>query len=449
MTGDDRIVLRDPELIELLADEPELLAILDAYAVTQAEEWQAATALRRRGFKPNRPVARRGLAAAVGVAIVIAVALLPARLGSDVSIVEHALAGVSAGPVLHAALEVPVDNVTLAPGPVSFTVVDPESGHERRASVVVELWYDANRGLLRLLQRNEGAVTWELLETRAGVQDSRGGLFQGVGSPTLDPALPAFFEGYKRALRNESATVAGRGTVNGRDVQWLRFPPSAAGRPPQEVAVDSETYRPLLLRTVCPDCSPQPPVYRIVTLEAVGEGAANFSPPPPRGGQRVAAYSGERQTITITEARSALGARALWAGHMVGDMKLNLVQVVRPSSHSGTPPTDANLIDRGVGLQLAYSRSGSQETGDEVLTVSESADYEFVFSGFNFNNSEAGQPLTRSGGAIPPDGEVALSSTQPGHWTAQLRTAGLFVEVNGPTRELVLKAVDALKPVSG
>lgn len=449
MTGDERIVLRDPELLELLSDEPELLAILDAYAVTQAEEWQAAAARRRRRFKPNRPVARRGLAAAAGVAIVTAVALLPARLGSDVSIVEHALAGVSTGPVLHAALEVPADDITQAPGPVSFTVIDPESGRERQASVTVELWYDANRGLLRLLQRNEGAVTWELLETRAGIQDSRGGIFPGAGSPSLDPALPAFFEGYKQALRNESATIAGRGTVDGRDVQWLRFPPSGAGRPPQEVAVDSETYRPLLLRAVCPGCSPQPPVYRILTLESVDEGAANFSPPAPRGGQRVAAYSGERQTIAITEARSALGARALWAGPVVGEMKLNLVQVVRPSSHSGTPPTDANVIDRGVGLQLVYSMSGSLETADEVLTVSESADYEFVFSGFNFNNAEAGQPLTRSGGAVPPDGAVALSSTQPSHWTAQLRRDGLFVEVNGPTREVVLEAVDALKPISG
>jgi hypothetical protein len=35
MTADDRRVLRDPELVELLADEPELLAIADAYAATQ------------------------------------------------------------------------------------------------------------------------------------------------------------------------------------------------------------------------------------------------------------------------------------------------------------------------------------------------------------------------------------------------------------------------------
>jgi hypothetical protein len=35
---DDRRVLRDPELVELFADEPELLAILDAYASTQRRQ---------------------------------------------------------------------------------------------------------------------------------------------------------------------------------------------------------------------------------------------------------------------------------------------------------------------------------------------------------------------------------------------------------------------------
>ena len=68
MTGDDRSVLRDPELVDLLADEPELLAILDAYATTQVEEaystapsstWRRAFAGRRRG-----PILAAGLGAA-------------------------------------------------------------------------------------------------------------------------------------------------------------------------------------------------------------------------------------------------------------------------------------------------------------------------------------------------------------------------------------------------
>ena len=40
MTGDDRRVLRDRELVELLSDEAELLAIADAYAATQQDHWR-------------------------------------------------------------------------------------------------------------------------------------------------------------------------------------------------------------------------------------------------------------------------------------------------------------------------------------------------------------------------------------------------------------------------
>ncbi|HEX6763585.1 MAG TPA: hypothetical protein VF094_12375 [Gaiellaceae bacterium] len=39
MTADDRRALRDQELVELLAEEPELLAISDAYAATQHRYW--------------------------------------------------------------------------------------------------------------------------------------------------------------------------------------------------------------------------------------------------------------------------------------------------------------------------------------------------------------------------------------------------------------------------
>ncbi len=457
MTGDDRLVLRDPELVELLAAEPELLAILDAYAATQAEVWQPATpsTMRRRAFASGLRAGRVLVAGLAAVAIALAVALLPARLGEHgVNVVERALAAVSTGPVLHAVVEVPVSDITRAPGPVSFTVVDPVSGRERQAMATTELWYDPRRQLLRLVQRNEGAVTWELLESPAGVQDNRGRREPGRTSPTIDAALAAFFKGYKQALADGTATVAGSGIVDGHPVRWLRFPPVSANRLPQEVAVDSETYQPLLLRTVCADCSEKPPTYRIVDLEGIGESAANFTPPAPRNPHAVAAYAGERHTIPVAEAESALGREALWAGPALGNLQLASVQVVRPSSHSGTPPTDANLIGRGLALQLIYSEGGKLGAGGkgmapgEVVTVSESVDYEYVFSGFSFNNAEAGQPLTVAGGAVPPEGEVALSSTQAGHWTAQLRKDGLCVEVNGPSREVVLDVVRALRPVS-
>lgn len=453
MTGDDRSVLRDPELVDLLADEPELLAILDAYATTQVEEaystapsstWRRAFAGRRRG-----PILAAGLGAA---ALASALALLPMQLGErELGVVDQALAAVSTGPVLHAVLEVPVSDVTHAPGPVSFTTVDLASGEERQVTATIELWYDPNRQLVRLLQRGGGAVTWELLETPAGVQDGRGGR-ESAPPPTVDAALAAFFKGYKQALADGTAVVVGSETIDGRRAQWLRFPPRNASGLPREIAVDTATYEPLLLRAVCPECSNAPPTYRVLALEGVSESRADFTPPTPRS-RDVTTYAGSRSVVSAAEARTLLGGDALWSGSAVGGKRLASIHLLQLSSHSDTPPSHANVIDRGVALQFVYgersSLGASAGTAGETVTISESADYEFVFSGFNFNNREAGQPLTLAGGAIPPEGEVALSSTRAGHWTAQLRANGLYVEIGGPSRALVLDAARALKRIDG
>jgi hypothetical protein len=55
----------DPELVELLADEPELLAIADAIAATSPTWTQArhfCILQKRRHAQPLRPIGRRGLA---------------------------------------------------------------------------------------------------------------------------------------------------------------------------------------------------------------------------------------------------------------------------------------------------------------------------------------------------------------------------------------------------
>ena len=73
MTADDRRVLRDAELVRLLADEPELLAIVDAYAATQR---------RHRSHRRLRTrVARLGLLAAVIAAIAVPAAAFADQIG--------------------------------------------------------------------------------------------------------------------------------------------------------------------------------------------------------------------------------------------------------------------------------------------------------------------------------------------------------------------------------
>ena len=73
MTADDRRALRDPEMIELLADEPELLAIVDAYAATQHRYW-------RRSRLGTRAL-RLGLLAAVVAAVGVPTAAFADQIG--------------------------------------------------------------------------------------------------------------------------------------------------------------------------------------------------------------------------------------------------------------------------------------------------------------------------------------------------------------------------------
>lgn len=73
MIADDRRVLRDAELVGLLADEPELLAIVDAYAATQQGH--------RSHRRPSTRVARLGLLAAVIAAIAVPAAAFADQIG--------------------------------------------------------------------------------------------------------------------------------------------------------------------------------------------------------------------------------------------------------------------------------------------------------------------------------------------------------------------------------
>jgi hypothetical protein len=63
MTADDRRALHDSEMLELLADEPELLAIVDAYAATQHRYWRRS----RLGARALRLGLLAAVAAAIGI----------------------------------------------------------------------------------------------------------------------------------------------------------------------------------------------------------------------------------------------------------------------------------------------------------------------------------------------------------------------------------------------
>src|SRR5437016_3123671 len=95
------MTLRDPEIVELLADKPELLALADAYADTQ----------RSAKAKGLRRAAPRILAVASAAAAVVAAVVLSTGGGGDHGIVDRALAAIGNGQVLHLVTRSPTGTV--------------------------------------------------------------------------------------------------------------------------------------------------------------------------------------------------------------------------------------------------------------------------------------------------------------------------------------------------
>lgn len=227
------MTLRDVEVIEVLADEPELLAIADAVAATQRK----AAAPKRRRF-----VVRGAILSAAAVATAVAVLAAPQDHSGNVvgraqaSILDRALAAIGSGQIMHVVSE----------GPAGTHYVDLKTGKRTPAVLREELWTNRHGRAVHLVVRVNGRVVGDL---KPGDHDF--GVYDGPGTP----AFVALWTGYRAALQNKHARAlpGGRGTVDGHSVYWFRFPLWFNGRQTRlsqmEVAVDARTYKPILQRT--------------------------------------------------------------------------------------------------------------------------------------------------------------------------------------------------------
>jgi hypothetical protein len=81
VTNSTSLVLCDPELVEVLGSEPELLALADAYEATQRRHWK-----QRRS---HRPFVRVSLVATVLVAIAVPAVAFADQIGSLIGLYNH------------------------------------------------------------------------------------------------------------------------------------------------------------------------------------------------------------------------------------------------------------------------------------------------------------------------------------------------------------------------
>jgi hypothetical protein len=70
----------------------------------------------------------------------------------------------------------------------------------------------------------------------------------------------------------------------------------------------------------------------------------------------------------------------------------------------------------------------------------------FRFGPGNFNSVDGDQPTTIARAPLPPESQLALSAFGTDNCTGQLRRGGLFVQIDGPSCEIVLRTARHLVP---
>jgi len=389
------------------------------------EQSLALVLARREECTPGGPLAprRRGrmLAATLAVAaIAIGVALISPWQGPGPNVVGRALAAIGSGPVLHVVLEYrSADNV----------VINLGTGAQHERIHRTEYWYDAERSLLHTRLATDGRQLTEIVE-RPGGADSDLGHYAGGFAGQLDPALAGFVTHYRQALADGSAKIVGHDTIDGRDVTLLEFalPPKAV----EQVAIDSETYRPLSLAFHQRDGQASQR-QRVAEIESVPRDVSYFakpalSPPRPTGG---GFSSGDE--ITREQAATALERPALWAGPEIGGLSLGTIRL----DQVHTDWTDGRKTE-GRKLELDYGGKAAPS-----LTIGEAAS---VTASYQLGFNDGGDPPA-------PEGSMVLTGERPVRgsggttWTGNLLFGGMYVQLQGTSRELVLEAARPLRPL--
>ncbi len=171
----------DNEVVELLRDEPELLAIADALKATGSP-------VRHRRL-PRRPLALVAVLAAVAVALVFIFA------SSSPTLVDRALAAVGNRPLIRGEFERTLPN---------DHVIDLQSGATSVSTVKVTAIADENTGLLRVRVAHNG------------VQVSDDSASTGIPAQAagVDRLLASFVRDYRHALRTRAVTAQQVGSTN-------------------------------------------------------------------------------------------------------------------------------------------------------------------------------------------------------------------------------------------
>jgi hypothetical protein len=379
--------------------------------------------------------------------------------GPGPTVVERALAAVGDGPVLHV--------VVRQTQPLGYELVDLATGERTRPTRTVEreIWYDGDRAMQHTIVRENGRVVDDLLHTPAGVFSSNGIVYTCAWiakhpveatkarvscnanmengttprsiperPPYIDPALGGFASRYQDALASGAAKVTGEGVLDGRPVYWLTFSSaervSSASTPRERVAVDKDTYRPIVVHTVIDGRTTS--TVEVISIDTVNREAGDFARPVDKQAPPTIVSSSQvgREDVSLAEARALLGGRLVWVGRNIEGLPLAAIEkrviVSGYGSASGLAPR------HGTAVALIYGEMQNGRPHGRYIEIDQAAQPESVFG------------LTEMFNA--PSGYLQL----PAPWWGFLRAEGLYVRIFGPgATDLVVPAAQALVEADG
>lgn len=408
-----RSAYADYEVVDLLADDPELLAIADAVAATQP----------RPGRRRRWPQLA-ALAAVVAVVVTTGLAVMPQR-GGDHPFLADALAAIGRGPVLHARIEARLPETH---------VIELATGRAVPQTISIEYWFDESSARLATVVRRGGVPIARFLATPAGTVSDAGSV-RTIGSslPSLHPALAGFVTRYREALESGAARVVDEGKLGGRDVVWLQM---GAGPTRERVAVDAESFTPISLVPLDERGRPTAFSWSVRTIETIARVESNFAAPPQRAPRP---YRGDvRSSRPLSSAQIGQVVRwpALWLGESWNGLRLSSLEL--QTLTRGYPPGSGKPSGRGLGLQLRYAVDSGRRSVEISQALFPEPAYAFAGAAATFN----GNPIPREGFVEI----VALGSAQgsPTRVVGQLQQAGVYFTIWASSRELCLAAARAL-----
>ncbi len=458
-----RTALVDLEVVELLADRPDLLAIAEAVAATQ----------QRPAVSRSRRTQLRVLAVAAVLGAAMTLALV-SPWSSHGGLVDRALAAIGEEDVVH------VVETADVPG---LSVVDLRTGAESPVVSTREIWFDGEHGLLRSVQRIGGTVTYEALETPSGSWTPVGRVYtcawiaanpveatrarvscnpSGKNGttprhipeprPALPPALAGFVTGYQEALERGDATLDGSGVVDGRAVEWLRFavPPSPGSGPGERVeraAVDAQTLEPVRVETLIDGKVVDAATISVAeTLDRAGISFARPKLKPPDTEPVSARVVGEHE-VSVGDADSAMRRRLLDAGVMLADLsrsKVTLETVVSSyGRESSREPTSA------VGVEILYGGPIEFPPRNEYVLVKEALEslmpYRFPFQE---QPPQEGSLAVTSMGVHEARGRGRPERLVGTVWFGQMLVRGVYVTIEATSKPLLIDAARTLERIS-